>query len=182
MKVSEDRNNALQDVYSEYQRYGKEIEEKNSKYREYLGDIHCQKIYDKLFSEVKLNNKFEFRFKELLVLTGMTRPTLNSHLKHLEEKRFLIKNVQTKYKTFYRLNLKKTIKVCKIKKTITGKEKLELTDISKIKTGDEFIPMEPVKLVPIREETNESQNSSSNKKTRKYYKAHKNKLTKVKNP
>lgn len=156
MKISDDRNKALQDVYSEYQRFGKEIEEKNSKYREYLGDIHCQKIYDILFSEVNVNNKFEFRFKELLELTGMTRPTLNSHLKHLEEKRFLTKNVETKYKTFYRLNLIKIVKVCKIKKSITGKEKLELTDITKLGTGDEFIPMEPVKFIPIHEETNDS--------------------------
>jgi DNA-binding transcriptional ArsR family regulator len=182
MKVSEDRNKALQDVSSEYQRYCKEIEEKNSKYREHLGDIHCQKIYDMLFSEVKLNNKFEFRFKELLELTGMTRPTLNFHLKHLEEKRFLTKNVETKYKTFYRLNLTKIVKVCKIKKSITGKEKLELIDIRKLRTGDEFIPMEPVKRIPIREETDDSQKPPSNKKTRQHFKAHKNKRMKAKNP
>jgi hypothetical protein len=177
MVESEDRNKALQGVHSEYQRFCKEIEEKKSKYREHLGDIYCQQIYDKLFSEIKLNDKVDFRFKELLELTAMTRPTLNLHLKHLEEKKFLTKNVETKYKTFYRLNLIKRVKVCKIKKSIIGKEKLELIDISKLRTGDEFIPIEPVKVIPIRKDTDDSKLTATKRKTRQHFKAHKNRGT-----
>jgi DNA-binding HxlR family transcriptional regulator len=142
MTESEDKNKNFQDVHDEFHKYLKDREEKNSKYRKELKDKYCRKIYDALFSEVKLNNKYELKFNEIYRLTGMTRPTLILHLKHLEEKGFITKKVQTKYKTSYRINLEKTVKVCKITKTITGKEKLKLIDITKLKNGDEFFLME----------------------------------------
>ncbi|MCW3984046.1 MAG: hypothetical protein NWE96_08625 [Candidatus Bathyarchaeota archaeon] len=181
MEEANDRNKALQEVNSKYQRYLKDIEAENCKFRECLQDTPCQQIYDKLFSQAKLNDKVEFRFKELLELTRMTRPTLISHLKHLEEKKFLIKNVQTRYKKIYRLNVIKMVAVCKIKKTITRKEKLELINLAQLRTGDIFTPIEPVKSLPIFAKTHDSQ-KSGNKKTRQYFKAHKNKLAKVKDP
>jgi len=142
MKELENKNKNSQDVYDEYHKYLKDTEEKNRKYRKELKDKYCKKIYDILFSEAALNNKYELKFNEICRLTGMTRPTLILHLKHLEEKRFITKKVETKYKTSYRTNLKKIIKVCKITKTITGEEKLKLTDITKLKNGDEFFLME----------------------------------------
>lgn len=170
MKQLESKNKNFQDITNEYNKFLEALKEKNSKYREALPDDNCKKIYDAVFLDAKSKNIYTIKFTELLKLTGMTRPTLSKHLNHLEEKGFITKKAETKYKTFYKINLIRAIKVCKIKKTITGKEKLELTDITKIRTGDSFIPMVP--LVPIPKDPT---SSSSNKKSKGYFKAHKNK-------
>ena len=172
MKQSEKKDKNFQDISNEYQKFLESIDEKNSEYRKKLADEKCEKIYDALFLEVKENNKIILKFKEICKLTGMNHTTLSRHLKHLEEKGFIIKNVETRYKKSYQINLVRVGKVCRIKKTITGKEKLELIDITKLRTGDTFIPMEPVTQIP-RSETN-PKSALSNKKSKRHFKAHKN--------
>ena len=170
-KIGKDKN--FEDIKKEYHKQLETIDEKNSNYRKELPDEHCKKIYDALFLHLKTKNVNILKFKEILNLTGMTRPTLSLHLKHLEERKFITKEVETRYKTAYRINLTKVIKVCKIKKTITGKEKLELIDLGKLRTGDSFIPMEPIETIPIGE--GKASTPPSNRKSRVYFKAHKNK-------
>jgi DNA-binding MarR family transcriptional regulator len=175
MKETKSKDGDFQSITNEYHKYLEALKTKNSEYRKGLADQYCKKIYDELFLEVKSNNKDSFKFSEILKLTKMTKPTLSLHLKHLEEKRFITKKAETKYKTIYRVNLVKVIKVCRIKKTITGKEKLELTDITKVKIGESFIPMEPMKTIKS-EENNNPRTLSNTGKARGYFKAHKNKL------
>jgi hypothetical protein len=174
LKKKENRPKNFEDITEKYHRFTEDLKAKKSKYREALPDDKCRTIYDILFREAETKNIDTFRFKELCQLTGMNKVTLGEHLNHLEEKRFLTKKSESKYKTSYKVNLIKNISVCKITKNIFGKEKLELADIRKIGVGDSFIPMEPMKTVKPSEK-DEDLHSSSEKKSKVHFKAHKNK-------
>ena len=80
----------------------------------------------------------------------MTKPTLNLHLEHLEQKGFITKKSKTKYKTAYQINVTTEPKVIQIRKTILGKQKLELVYLSDIKDGDFYLPPN-LKLTPASE-------------------------------
>jgi hypothetical protein len=174
MRKIEGKEKGFEDIEEEYRDFSESVKAKNSEYREALLDDKCKKIYDILFREVESKNKETFRFKELCQLTKMNKMTLGEHLNHLQQKRFLTKKSESKYKTAYKVNLIKNIPVCKIKKSIFGKEKLELTDIRKIGVGDSFIPMKPIETTKSSK-IEENLSPASDKKSKVHFKAHKNK-------
>jgi hypothetical protein len=140
------------DIFTNY--HGKIMEE-NANFRSKLEDKYCKKIYDKLLLEAPLKKQVicpKFRYNEIynLVKNEMTKPTLNLHLEHLEQKGFITKKSKTKYKTSYQINVITEPKVIQIRKTILGKQKLELIDLSKTKKGVFYLPPN-IKLAPVSE-------------------------------
>jgi DNA-binding transcriptional ArsR family regulator len=85
----------------------------------------------------------------------MSKPTLDLHLKHLEQKGFITKISKSTYNTAYQINITTEPKVIQIRKTILGKEKLELIGISKLKKGVFYLPpnlkLEPASDIPPKE-------------------------------
>jgi hypothetical protein len=142
----------VDDIFTNY--HGK-IMEDNANFRSKLEDKYCKKIYDKLLLEAPLKKQVirpKFRYNEIynLVKTEMTKPTLNLHLEHLEQKGFITKKSKTKYKTSYQMNVTTEPKVIQIRKTIIGKQKLELVDLSNTKKGVFYLPPN-LKLSPASE-------------------------------
>jgi hypothetical protein len=132
----------IDDIFTNYHQ---EIKEKNANFRKNLEDKYCKKIYDKLLSEAPLKkqvNRPKFRYNEIynLVKTEMTKLTLNLHLEHLEKRGFIIKKSLTKYKTSYQVNVTTEPKVIQIRKTVLGKQKLELVGITNLKKGVFYLP------------------------------------------
>jgi len=144
MKELNDENKIQNGVNDIFTNYHKKIEEENSNFRN-LEDKYRKKIYDKLLSEAPLKKQVihpKFKYNEIYNLTKaeMTKPTLGLHLKHLEQKGFITKKSKTKYKTSYQLNVKTEPKVIQLQKTILGKQKLKLIDISKLKKDAFYLP------------------------------------------
>jgi hypothetical protein len=142
----------VDDIFTNYHQ---EIKEKNANFRKNLEDKYCKKICDKLLLEAPLKKQVirpKFRYNEIynLVKTEMTKPTLNLHLEHLEQIGFIIKKSKTKYKTSYQINVITEPKVIQIRKTILGKQKLELIGITNLKKGIFYLPPN-LKLAPASE-------------------------------
>ena len=152
----QDNNKEIQkEIDDIFTNYYQEIREKNANFRKNLEDKYCKKIYDKLLLEAPLKKQVirpKFRYNEIynLVKTEMTKPTLNLHLEHLEQKRFITKKSKTKYKTSYQINVITEPKVIQRRKTILGKQKLELVDLSNTKNGVFYLPPN-LKLAPASE-------------------------------
>jgi hypothetical protein len=139
----------VDDIFTNYHQ---EIKEKNANFRKNLEDKYCKKIYDRLLLEAPLKKQVirpKFRYNEIynLVKTEMTKPTLDLHLEHLQQKGFITKKSKTKYKTSYQINVITEPKVIQIRKTILGKQKLELVDLSNTKKGVIYLPPN-LKFVP----------------------------------
>jgi hypothetical protein len=142
----------IDDIFTNYY---EEVKGKNANFRKNLEDKYCKKIYDKLLLEAPFKKQVirpKFRYSEIynLVKNEMTKPTLNLHLGHLEQKGFITKKSKTKYKTAYQINVITEPKVIQIRKTILGKQKLELVDLSKTKNGVFYLPPN-LKLAPASE-------------------------------
>jgi hypothetical protein len=125
--------------------YFRENKEERAKFRAKLDDKYCKKIFDGLLSEAPLKKQVirpKFRYNEIynLVKAEMTKPTLDLHLGHLEQKGFLKKKSKTKYKTAYQVNVITEPKVVQVRKTLFGKEKLVLVEMSKMKKGIVIFP------------------------------------------
>jgi hypothetical protein len=145
MKEQTDDKKIQKEIDAIFTNYQEQIKEKKANYRNNLDDKYCKKIYDKLLSESTLKNQLirpKFKYTEIykLVKTEMTKPTLNLHLEHLEQKGFITKKSWTKYKTSYQINVTNEPKVIQIRKTILGKQKLELVGITKLKKGVFYLP------------------------------------------
>jgi hypothetical protein len=145
--MTEEKNNKniQREIDSIFTNYREEIKEKNANFRSKLNDKYCKKIFDKLLLEAPLKKQVfrpKFRYNEIRKLTEkeMTKPTLNLHLKHLEQKGFITKKSKTKYKTSYQINVTTEPKVIQIQKTILGRQKLKLVGISKLKKGVFYLP------------------------------------------
>jgi DNA-binding transcriptional ArsR family regulator len=143
----------IEDIFTNYHR---QLEEANTAFRSKLKDKYCKKIFDKLLLEAPLKKQFfhpKFRYNEIynLVEAEMTKPTLDLHLKHLEQTGFITKRSKTKYKTSYQINVITEPKVVQKQKTILGKEKLVLTELSKVKIGRTFYLPPNLKLAPESE-------------------------------
>lgn len=145
MTEEKNDNNIRREIDDIFTNYHKKVKEKNASFRSKLEDKYCKKIYDKLISEAPLKKQVirpRFRYNEIynLVKTEMTKPTLDLHLKHLEQKGFITKKSKTKYKTSYQINVITEPKVIQVRKTVLGKQKLELVEISKLKKGVFYLP------------------------------------------
>jgi DNA-binding HxlR family transcriptional regulator len=160
MSKLNDDDKILNEINAIFTNYQHETMEKNANVRNGLKDKYCKKIYDKLLSEAPLKKQVyrpKFRYNEIynLVKADMTKPTLNDHLKHLEEIGFITKKSLTTYKTSYQVNVTTEPKVVQIRKTIFGKEKLELIGISKLKKGVFYLPpnlvLAPASDIPPKE-------------------------------
>lgn len=77
----------------------------------------------------------------------MSKTTFESHLEHLGQKRFIAKRSKTKYNTSYQINVSNEPKVIQLRRTILGKQKLELVGITKLKKGVFYLPPN-LKLAP----------------------------------
>jgi hypothetical protein len=170
MTEQNDDNKIQEEIDDTFTNYFQKIKEKNATFRSNLEDKYCKKIYDKLLLEAPLKKQVirpKFRYNEIYKLVrtenkkstlnlhpkqnnGMTKPTLNLHLKHLEQKGFITKHSKTKYKTSYQINVITEPKVVQIQKTIFGKKKLKLVDITRLKKGVFYLPPN-LKLVPTSE-------------------------------
>jgi hypothetical protein len=145
MTEEKDDNNIQREIDDIFTNYHKEIEERTAIFRSKLKDKYCKKIFDKLLLEAPLKKQVicpKFRHNEIfkLIEKEMTKPTFELHLKHLEQKGFITKKSETKYKTSYQVNVITEPKVIQIQKTILGKQKLKLTPISKLKKGAFYLP------------------------------------------
>lgn len=145
MNEQNDDNKIQREIDDIFTNYHKKIKEKKANFRNNLEDKYCKKIYDRLLSEAPLKKQVirpKFRYNEIynLVRTEMTKPTLDLHLKHLEQKGFITKKSKTKYKTSYQINVITEPKVIQIQKTIFGKQKLKLIGISKLRKGTFYLP------------------------------------------
>lgn len=157
MTEEKDDNNIQREIEDIFTNYYKEIKERNTNFRNKLEDKYCKKIFDKLLSEAPLKKQVirpKFRHNEVynLVKTEMTKPTLELHLKHLEQKGFITKKCKTKYKTAYQVNVITEPKVVQLRKTILGKQELKLVNLSKLKKGVFCLPpnveFKPISDIP----------------------------------
>lgn len=145
MTEEKDDNKIQREIDDIFTNYAEEIKESKALFRSNLEDKYCKKLFDKFLLEAPLKkqvNRPKFKYNEIynLVKDEMTKPTLNLHLKHLEQKGLITKKSLTKYKTFYQINVTTEPKVVQIQKTIFGKQKLKLIGISKIKKGVFYLP------------------------------------------
>ena len=85
----------------------------------------------------------------------MSKPTLDLHLKHLEQKGSITKISKSPYKTSYQINIITEPKVVQMRKTIFGKQKLKLVEFTKLKKGVFYLPpdlkLEPASKIPPNE-------------------------------
>lgn len=160
MKKQNDENEIQREVDNIFTNYHKKIKEDNANFRKTLEDKYCRKIYDKLLFEAPLKKQVirpKLRYNEIHKLTEkeMSKPTLDLHLKHLEQKGFITKKSKSPYKTSYQINIITEPKVIQVQKTILGKQKLKLTDISKLKKGTFYLSpnlkLEATKNIPPNE-------------------------------
>ena len=159
--TEQNEDNGIQRKVDEiFTNYNKESKERKANYRKNLADRYCRIIYDRLLAEAPLKKQVirpKFRYNEIfkLVKTEMSKPTMEDHLEHLEKKGFISKTSKTKYKTSYQINVITEPKVVQIRKTILGKQKLELIGISKLKKGTFYLPpnlrLEPASKIPPNE-------------------------------
>jgi DNA-binding HxlR family transcriptional regulator len=132
----------IDDIFTNYH---KKIKEEKANFRSKLEDKYCKKIFDKLLLEAPLKKQVirpKFRYNEIRKLTEneMSKPTLDLHLKHLEQNGFITKKSKSPYKTSYQINVITEPKVIQIRKTILGKQELKLVEISKLKKGVFYLP------------------------------------------
>jgi DNA-binding HxlR family transcriptional regulator len=152
MKAQSEDNTIQKEIDHIFTTYQKEAKERKANFRNNLEDKYYKKIFDALLKEAPLKKQVirpKFKYNEIynLVKDEMTKPTLDLHLKHLEQKGFINKKSLTKYKTFYQVNVTTEPKVIQIRKTIFGKQRLELVGISKTKKGELHFPPN-LKLAP----------------------------------
>lgn len=152
MKEQSEDNKIQKQIDDIFTNYEKEVKERKANFRKNLDDKYCKIIFDSLLKEAPLKKQVirpKFKYNEIynLVKDKMTKPTLNLHLEHLEKKEFIVKKSLTKYKTSYLVNVTTEPKVVQIRKTILGKQKLELVNISKTKKGEIHLPPN-LKLAP----------------------------------